>query len=217
MMQHKFDDISRYVSLQGMLKAERVAAEAARVASERESASSAVARASLDSGWMIVHVDSGSEESVKSAMLEAGIEACVPMRKGPKRKRCRKWMPVPVIPVLSCFVFAYCKPTASAHRGIRSFKGVRGVLMRGLEIELMSDEKMIDFKQKAADGHFDWERLARTFTVGDSVTTDSGPFAGVTLRVEAFAGMGSGDAVVTATVFGKPISFNVAIASLEKV
>lgn len=101
MMQHKFEDISRHVSLQGLLKLDRIAKEAAQVARERESASKAAALIGGDSSWIIVQVAFGREAAVEKDMLDAGIEACVPMRMGPERKRNRKRIPPSLMPVFN--------------------------------------------------------------------------------------------------------------------
>ncbi|MDO5895109.1 transcription termination/antitermination protein NusG [Agrobacterium sp. Azo12] len=217
MMQHKFDDISKHVSLKGMLKLDRIAEEAAKVARWRESASLTTAECSSDSAWVIVQVAYGRELAVESAMMAAGVCACVVMRKGPERKRRYRILPAISMPVFNGLVFVYCSPSPEAVEGIRSFDGVKNILMSGGRPFRVDAETICDFKQKADNGHYDWKRIAPVFAKGQKVRVLSGPFSGFVMEIAAFAEAGEGDAVVTTELFGKPMAINISLADLEKV
>ncbi|MET0170918.1 MAG: transcription termination/antitermination NusG family protein [Agrobacterium vaccinii] len=217
MMQHKFEDISQHVSLRGLLKLDRIAADAAQVARERESASRESARGSALSSWIIVQVAFGYETAVEKAMQDAGIEACVPMRMGPERKRNRKRIPPSPMPVFNGLVFVWCRRIGEAMRGILSFDHVRKIVMNGEKAIAFSTDAVNNFKKMAADGEYDWDRNAGVFNKGDKVRLTSGPFVGYEVRIEAFAGAGNGDAVVSIPIFGKPEVFNMPLVMLEKV
>ncbi|OOO15641.1 transcription termination/antitermination protein NusG [Agrobacterium pusense] len=217
MMQHKFDDISRHVSLKGMLKLDRIAQEAARVAHERESASKERARTVSDSAWVIARVEYGREKAVENAMIEAGIEACVIMRMGPERKRHGRRLPASRLPVFNGIVFVYCLPDNHALRGILSFDGVKSIVMGGEKAVKVTVETINEFKELAADGAYDYGRRSDAIKKGDKVRITSGPFVGYEVSVDAFGEGGHGDAVVTIVIFGKPSVFNMPLAMLEKV
>lgn len=215
MMQHKFEGISG-VSLKGLMKLDRMAQEAARVAHERESASKGRAESSTESAWVIARVDYGRENAVENAMTEAGIEACVIMRMGPERKRHRRRLPPARTPVFNGIVFIYCLPDNHALRGILSFDGVKNIVMGGEKAIRLSRESINEFKELAESGVYDFSRNSGVIRKGDKVRITSGPFIGYEVSVEAFGESGQGDAVVTVVIFGKPTVFNMPLAMLEK-
>lgn len=217
MMQHKFDDISRHVSLKGMLKLDRIADDAARIAHERESASRERAHSVSDSAWVIARVEYGREKAVENAMIEAGIEACVIMRTGPERKRHGRRLPASRLPVFNGIVFVYCLPDNHALRGILSFDGVKNIVMSDEKAVKISVETINEFKELAKEGVYDYARRSDAIRKGDKVKITSGPFVGYEVSVDAFGEGGQGDAVVTIFIFGRPTVFNMPLAMLEKV
>lgn len=217
MMQHKFDDISRHVSLKGMLKLDRIADDAARIAHERESASRERAHSVSDSAWVIARVEYGREKAVENAMIEAGIEACVIMRMGPERKRHGRRLPASRLPVFNGIVFVYCLPDNHALRGILSFDGVKNIVMSDEKAVKISVETINEFKELAKEGVYDYARRSDAIRKGDKVKITSGPFVGYEVSVDAFGEGGQGDAVVTIFIFGRPTVFNMPLAMLEKV
>lgn len=217
MMQHKFDDISRHVSLKGLMKLDRMAEEAARITHERESASKTRADGVADSGWIIAQVDYGREKAVENAMIEAGIEACVIMRMGPERKRHGRRLPPCRLPVFNGIVFVFCTAEAHALRGVLSFDGVKRIVMGGEKAIKLTKETVSNFKELAASGEYDYSRRSDAIKKGDKVRIISGPFVGFEVSVDAFGGTGQGDAVVTIAIFGRPTVFNMPLAMLEKV
>ncbi|WP_421424118.1 transcription termination/antitermination protein NusG [Agrobacterium rosae] len=217
MMQHKFEDISRHVSLKGLLKLDQIARNAAQVARERESASSAEARANGDSSWIIAQVAFGRETVVEKDMIDAGIEACVPMRMGPERKRRYKIIPATSTPVFNGLVFVFCRNIGDALRGVQSFEHVNKVLMNGERAATFSAEAVNDFRDMASRGEYDWGRNTGKIDRGDRVRIVRGPFVGYEVPVNGFEGSDKGEAVVTINIFGKPTVFNMPLDMLEKV
>lgn len=216
MMQHKFEGISG-ISLKGLMKLDKIAQEAARVAHERESASKQRALTVSDSAWVIARVEYGREKAVENAMIEAGIEACVIMRMGPERKRHRRRMPATKTPVFNGILFVFCVPDNHALRGILSFDHVKSVVMGGDHAVKISNETINEFKELAEAGAYDHGRRSDAIKKGDKVRITSGPFVGFEVEVDAFGEAGHGDAVVTIVIFGKPTVFNMPLAMLEKV
>ncbi len=216
MMQHKFDDISRHVSLKGLLTLDRIAVTNERIAHERESASKIRARGVSNSGWVIAQVDYGREKAVEKAMVEAEIEACVIMRMGPERRRNHRLLPASALPVFNGIVFVYCVADAHALRGILTFHHVKRIIMAGDCAVKLSDETVSEFKRLAETGHYDHKRRSDGFRKGEKVRIASGPFVGYEVSIDAFGDAGSGDAVVTISIFGKPTVFNMPLVMLEK-
>lgn len=216
MMQHKFEGISG-ISLKGLMKLDKIAQEAARVAHERESASKQRALSVRDSAWVIARVEYGREKAVENAMIEAGIEACVIMRMGPERKRHRRRMPATKTPVFNGILFVFCVPDNHALRGILSFDHVKSIVMGGDHAVKISSETINEFKELAEAGAYDHRRRSDAIKKGDKVRITSGPFVGFEVEVDAFGEAGHGDAVVTIVIFGKPTVFNMPLAMLEKV
>ncbi len=216
MMQHKFEGISG-VSLKGLMKLDKIAQEAARVAHERESASKQRALTVSDSAWVIARVEYGREKAVENAMIDAGIEACVIMRMGPERKRHRRRLPATKMPVFNGLLFVFCVPDNHALRGILSFDCVKSIVMGSDKAIKLSDETIKEFKELAEAGAYDYSRRSDAIKKGDKVRITSGPFVGFEVEVDAFGEAGHGDAVVTIVIFGKPTVFNMPLAMLEKV
>lgn len=216
-MQHKFEDISRHVSMKGLMKLDQIAANAAQVANERESASKRVADSAAGSGWIIVQVAYGREQAVEKDLVDAGIEACVVMRQGPERKRRYRILPSMPTPVFNGLVFAFCHPSAEAMRGIKTFEHVKAIVMAGNGAAVVSEEKISQFKQMAESGDYDYKRRSDGFVKGERVRIASGPFVGFDVVIDAFADGKDGDAVVTISIFGKPTVFNMPLVMLEKV
>ena len=88
----------------------------------------ATLRARDDSPWFAIRVMSGREIVVKNVLDEAGIEALVPMRKGPEYRRRGRVVPSKMIPVMTSYVLVRFMPSDEAFLGIQGVEHVIGVL-----------------------------------------------------------------------------------------
>ncbi|WP_203422907.1 transcription termination/antitermination NusG family protein [Sinorhizobium sp. BG8] len=169
-----------------------------------------------DSPWFALRVWSGREEAVEKSLLEAGIEALVPMRKGREYRRRGRVIPAQMIPVMTGYVLVQCLRSEQAFLGLLGVEHVISVI-GGCETPLpIHNEEVQRFKTKACEGAYDWEVPAGLFKRGMKVRIGQGPFAGITGEIVSCRDDGRGDAVVEAQMFGAMTPLLVPLAILEK-
>lgn len=163
--------------------------------------------------WYCMIVASGREKAVEKAMLEAGIEVCVPMRMGPERRRQHKVIPPVSMPVMTGYIMVRCVWSGYAASAIHAFEHVEGMVGGWDGRHAIPDEKMNHFIKMAEDGLFDWDRPKSLFRAGMMVEVTGGPFATFQGHVVSIAKGGKGDAVVELAVFGRtnPVMIPLAI------
>lgn len=179
--------------------------------------SDAAVKAGDDSPWLTLRVDPGREKIVKSCLDEEGIEALVPMRKGPELRRRGRVLPAVMTPVMICYVLVRCRVSERAMLGLKSFDHVRDVLGGCLTPRLVSAYEVNAFRVKAEEGQYDWENPVTIFKRGWKVRPKEGSFSGFTGTVIACRSDGKGDAVIEIDIFGRMTPVTLPLALLEKV
>lgn len=171
-----------------------------------------------DSPWMALRVMTGRELAVESAVREAGIEAIVPMRKGPVYRRRGREIPAKNIPVMTGYVLVRCMFSDRAIAGLMGVEHVIDMLGGGEKPHLISNAEVNRFKALADEGSLDWEKPVRVMKAGWKVTITDGPFAGLGRGVIiSCSNSGRGDAVVEVDIFGRMTPVMLPLAFLEKV
>ncbi len=165
--------------------------------------------------WYCIAVDTGREQAVEKRMLDAGIEACVPMRMGPARRVNHKVVAPSPIPALVGFVMVRCVFSGHAMRALRGFQHVNGLVGGWDGRYSISDEKMNAFMDLAKSGKLDHERPASLFNDGAGVSVKAGPFCGFVGKVVGRTRKGKGDAVVELSIFGRSSPVIIPLALLE--
>jgi transcriptional antiterminator NusG len=177
----------------------------------------ATVRAADDSPWFAIRVMSGHEIAVKNTMDDVGVEAVVPMRKGPEYRRRGRVMPARLIPAMTSYVLVRFMPSDDALMGIRGMDHVIGVLGGCINPHRVSNNEVNRFKALADDGALDWERPTVIFRVGETVRVKDGPFAAFCGKIVSCRGDGKGDAVVEVGMFGRMTAVLMPLAMIEKV
>lgn len=214
MMQHRWTD---FVSVKGAEKLARLMEELAERRDSIEAAGKAAANRRGDSAWIILSVDPGREQAVEKLLVEADIEACVPVCLGPVRRRHHKELPPSHKPVFLGYVFVRCAPLPAAFAGLTTFDYVRGRVGGWGSTCRLSDELFNQFKDKAERGAYDWEVKADTLPKGCRVRVKEGPFVGFEGTVIAFGGAGKGSPVIELEIFGRPTPIMIPLAMLARV
>jgi transcriptional antiterminator NusG len=177
----------------------------------------ATVRASDDSPWFAIRVMSGWEITVKNTLDDVGVEAVVPMRKGPEYRRRGRVMPARLIPAMTSYVLVRFMPSDDAFLGIRGMDHVIGVLGGCIDPRPISNDEVNRFKALADDGSLDWERPTVIFKAGETVRVNEGPFASFVGKIISCRDDGKGDAVVEMGVFGGMTPVLMPLAIVEKV
>ncbi|MDK4704316.1 transcription termination/antitermination protein NusG [Rhizobium sp. CNPSo 4062] len=177
----------------------------------------ATLRAHADSPWFAVRVMSGREIAVKNALDDAGVEALVPMRKGPEYRRRGRVIPSKMIPVMTSYVLVRFMISDEAFLGIQGIEHVIGILGGCINPRRVPNSEVNRFKALADDGSLDWERQTVVFKIGETVRVASGPFASLCGKIVSCRDDGRGDAVIEIDIFGRTTPTLMPLAILEKV
>ncbi|MBB3567236.1 transcription termination/antitermination protein NusG [Rhizobium sp. BK491] len=177
----------------------------------------ATLRAHDDSPWFAVRVMSGREIAVKNTLDDAGIEAVVPMRKGPEYRRRGRVIPSKMIPAMTSYVLVRFMPSDEAFLGIQGIEHVIGVLGGCDNPRRVPNSEVSRFKASADEGLLDWELETTVFKAGETVRVSSGPFASFSGKIVSCRNDGRGDAVVEIDIFGRTTPTLMPLAILEKV
>jgi len=174
-------------------------------------------RAADDSPWFAIRVMSGREIAVKNILDDVGIEAVVPMRKGPEYRRRHRVIPAKLIPAMTSYVLVRFVASDDAFLGIQGIDDVIGVLGGCISPHRVSNGEVNRFKALADDGSLDWEKPTLIFKVGETVRVKEGPFASFCGKIVSCRGDGKGDAVVEVGMFGRMTAVLMPLAIIEKV
>lgn len=190
---------------------DKVLAERRRIERMR---SAAAIRAGDDSPWLIIRV-SGSELSIRDAMLADDIEVNVPMKMGREKRRRNEKIPARPEPVLIGYILVRCNIVADALGGLLTYAGAVSILGGYEKPFLMNAEKVKQFNEKAAKGEFDHERPITLFAGVRHVRIVEGPFAGKTGEVVTGIGGGKGTAVIEINLFNQSVPMIMPLAFLS--
>ncbi|HEY0120562.1 MAG TPA: transcription termination/antitermination NusG family protein [Rhizobium sp.] len=174
-------------------------------------------RTADDSPWYAIRVMSGREIAVKNILDDVGVEAVVPMRKGPEYRRRHRVIPAKLIPAMTSYVLVRFVASDDAFLGIQGMDDVIGVLGGCISPHRISNAEVNRFKALADDGSLDWERPTTIFRKGETVRVKEGPFASFFGKIVSCRDDGKGDAVVEMGVFGGMTPVLMPLAIIEKV
>ncbi|WP_377299735.1 transcription termination/antitermination protein NusG [Rhizobium sp. SGZ-381] len=178
-------------------------------------------RGCCDSGvhmrWFAARVASGREQAVENQLTDIGIEALVPMRKGPDLRRRHRVIPGVMMPVIHGYVLVHMPVDGVVLAGLRCldhFISLVGGYERPMAITAQEVKR---FKDLAEAGVYDWEKpTGKVFRRGDRVKLFDGPFTGFDGEVVSCRSDGKGDVVVSLEVFGRETHVTVPLAICEK-
>lgn len=172
-------------------------------------------RASDDSPWLVLRVMTGREIEVRDALVAADIEALVPMKMGKERRRRNEKIPPKKEPIFIGYIFARCVICNEALAGMLGFEHVLGLLGGNEKPYLVSFQNVKQFKEKAEQGHYDYEVPQAVFRSGMKVRIREGIFAGFDGEVITGGHKGKGDAVIDICFLGGSTPAIMPLAILE--
>ncbi|WP_220328003.1 transcription termination/antitermination protein NusG [Rhizobium wenxiniae] len=216
-MQFKDHSLAGFISVEGMLKLEKLSADEANRKACIDAATRRFAENhSLSSSWIIVHVWPGREHAVEKALLSHDIEASVPVCKGPKRRRHHKEIPPSEKPVFMGYTFVRCAHSPRAMKAILGFEHVRGIIGGWERPFPISDDSHKHFMEMAESGAYDWEVESSAIPVGSKILVKEGPFSSFEGYIVAFGGTGKGTPVVEIDIFGRKTPILIPLAMLRR-
>lgn len=167
--------------------------------------------------WFAVRVMTGREKAVENKLSEIGIEALVPMRKGPDYRRRHRIIPGHLMPVIHGYVLVEMPNSGVdlvALQAVEYFLSVVGGYDNPMAL---TDAEVKRFKGLADEGLYDWEgQTGKQLKRGDKAKIWDGPFTGFTGEVESCRSDGKGDVVITIDMFGRATPVTVPLAMCDK-
>lgn len=174
----------------------------------------AAIRARDDSPWFVLRVAIGYELAVEKSLSEQGVEACVPMRLGPVRRRRHKEIPAQLMPVMLGYVLVRFVPSNEAFNALLGVDRVEEIIGGYERPHRLSAESVSTFLERAKRGEFDYERPVSLFQPGAKVRIVEGPFVSFEGRIVAGGTKGRGDVVVELALFGRAAAVLIPLAML---
>jgi transcription termination/antitermination protein NusG len=167
--------------------------------------------------WFAARVITGREQAVENQLTEIGIEALVPMRKGPDLRRRHRVIPGVMMPVIHGYVLVHMPVDGvvlAGLKGLEYFVTVVGGYDKPMAI---TGQEVKRFKDLAEAGVYDWEKpTGKLFRAGDRVQLFDGPFTGMVGEVVSCRSDGKGDVVVLVDMFGAKVPVTVPLAICDK-
>lgn len=167
--------------------------------------------------WFAARVMTGREKAVENQLAGLGVEALVPMRKGPDLRRRHRVIPGVMMPVIHGYVLVNMPNSGVLLAGLTAVEYFLSVV-GGYDCPMpITPEEVRRFKGLADDGAFDWEKqTGKQFSRGDQVKIWDGPFVGFSGEVVSCRSDGRGDVVVTLDMFGGKVPVTVPLAICDK-
>ncbi|TWD54530.1 transcriptional antiterminator NusG [Agrobacterium vitis] len=167
--------------------------------------------------WFAVAVASGREKAVENDLQALGVEALVPLRKIPKRKRGPRVFPEQWVPVIHGYILVCLPAQVDILAGLLGVKGVRG-LVGGFEFPRpLLTEEVNNFKRLAKAGAYDADVVCGfTLARDEKVRVKAGPFAGMMAVTVTPSTRGKGEVVVLIDLLGAMVPVTLPLALVEK-
>jgi transcription termination/antitermination protein NusG len=167
--------------------------------------------------WFAVRVAFAREKAVENILAGYGIEALVPLRRIPERRRGRCVFPERWMPVIHGYVLVCMPVEGTILAGLLGIDGVIGVVGGCDKPKPILEKEVNVFKELAVSGVYDLDTpVAITLMVGERCRVINGPFAGFPAIVEAGGSKGRGDVVVSVEIFGTQTPVSLPLAMLAK-
>ncbi|MGG7518828.1 transcription termination/antitermination protein NusG [Allorhizobium undicola] len=167
--------------------------------------------------WFAARVMTGKEKAVENQLVAFGVEALVPMRKGPDLRRRHRLIPGQLMPVIHGYVLVKLPMNGhvlAALRVVEHFISLVGGFENPLPI---TSNEVKRFKALADQGAYDWEvKTGKSFQRGERVQLFDGPFVGMKGEIVSCRSDGKGDVVVSLEMFGGIVPVTVPLAFCEK-
>lgn len=173
--------------------------------------------------WFVLHVMTGREKAVESALVAGSVQSYLPTQEQGKRVVRRRVVAGGTRPALPGYVLVSVVPSAAAFAGLIRLDGVIGLVGGAEKPHRVSDKDVARFKVLIGDAHA-VEAARQEFEKGDRVRFEIGPFAGFEGRI-AKVRMAKGkrgekpiavDAIVEVTIMGQSHAITTPLALLEK-
>lgn len=218
-MQHKrgaFDFDGR-VSLKGLQKLERIAAEQRiRISNLAMASRRIIADYPELCSWYCLKVIGRRERAVEKYLYEENVEALVPIKKGEAKRHRGRVLPAPDIPVMPGYVLVQCLARAECFIALRDVKDVIGIIGGGERPYSIPSEFIEKFRLRAAHGDYDHRVTTVVFFAGEIVRVTDGPFSGFMGKVTEFE-EGKDRVKVEVSMFGRDTPVELDVAQVEKV
>jgi transcription termination/antitermination protein NusG len=167
--------------------------------------------------WFAVRVAFGREKAVENALDGYGVEALVPLRRIPERRRGRCVFPERWVPVIHGYVLVCMPVEGTILVGLLGVDGVVGVVGGCDRPKPILEHEVNVFKELAVSGAYDLDTpVAITLRVGERCRVVNGPFSGFIAEVISGGTNGRGDVVVEVPLFGTISPITMPLAMLAK-
>ncbi|WP_049777372.1 MULTISPECIES: transcription termination/antitermination protein NusG [Rhizobium/Agrobacterium group] len=167
--------------------------------------------------WFAVRVASGREKAVEKALDGYGIEALVPLRRIPERRRGRCVFPERWVPVIHGYVLVCLPVNGVILAGLLGVDGVSGVIGGYDNPKPILAKEVNVFKELAVCGAYDLDApVDIILQVGERCRVVNGPFSGFAAEVISGGTRGRGDVVVSVEILGAQVPVTMPLAMLGK-
>lgn len=163
--------------------------------------------------WFVLRTAHRKENDVHKAVIDAGIEAWLPMKKAIQQRRHTRPSKEIMIPVFNGYLFVKAVPCAESWVGLSRIDGAVSLIFGQQGALVVSDKYMNDLMCLTDAGSFNDRKVTPPFKDGERV---SFPLAGNVFEgvLEGYAGTRA--ARVISFIFGQERVIEVSLANLKK-
>lgn len=218
MMQHRRGDFDGQVSIEGLLKLDKIADEQRIRISNLAMASRRIIADYPDScSWFCLSVRTGSEFTVEKYLYEENVEALVPACLAAPRYVRGRMMAPQKRPVMPGYVLVQCAASAHAILALIRVKHVTGIIGGAVSPYRIPLTNIIKFREEAKTNRYDYRPPDPTeYVVNEPIRVADGPFASFPGTVIDWDGE-KNRVKVEVMIFGRATSVELDVAQIEKV
>lgn len=167
--------------------------------------------------WYVLRLDHNAEMAVDKLLHEANVEHWLPFmkvadkRRGGRKKEARN--PVSVL-AWPGYMFVRVDPTAEAWAGLRTVKGIVGVLAAGEKPFPVKHEKILQLQVFLEGNVVAMHEIAMQLKLGEMVRVNQGPFASHNGQVSELCE--DGRVRVEVMLFGRAVPITLGLDQIDK-
>lgn len=167
--------------------------------------------------WYVIRTDAHAEMAVDNLLTSANVEHWLPFmkvsdrRRGGRKRACREPLEVLAWPG---YMFVRVVPSPEAWAGLRTVKGILGVLGADEKPFPVKHEKVLQLKVFLEGNVIAIGEIAKGLKVGELVRVNQGPFASFPGTVSELCD--DGRARVEVMIFGRAVPVTLGLDQIDK-
>lgn len=164
--------------------------------------------------WYVIRTDTHAEMAVDNLLTSANVEHWLPFMKVSDRRRGARKNVAREVLAWPGYMFVRVVPTPEAWAGLRTVKGITGVLGAGEKPFPVKHEKVLQLRVFLEANVIAMREIAKQLSLGEMVRINQGPFATHNGHVSELSD--DGKVTIDVMLFGRAVPITLGLDQIDK-